>query len=235
LASLDNSYSYFTVCTHDNAPPYWFKLPDKTKFFCGGYYDTDPSLINFKEINSKKYISIPLIVSPSINTGIQNNINSNKKYLASFIGSNSNYLRENLEKIYLNNPKFYIKNKFNPEMKSSSFGELQFFINVSLQSYFILCPRGFSPTSYRLYESLHLKRIPVYISDIFWLPYEDEINWNDICVFIKPEQINSLEEILNEELKSGNYQKKLKYINEISDQYFTFEAIFSKIIEYSQQ
>jgi hypothetical protein len=236
LNSLDNSYSYFTVCTHDNAPPYWFNFPSKTKIFCGAYYDIDPLLNNINENFFKKYIPIPLVVSPTINSIVSNKKNIHKKYLASFVGQNTNDLRDALTDKYQKNSKFYIEMIINPNIKindgkDASAPQPFNFIQKSLESYFILCPRGVSPTSYRLYEAMQLNRVPVYISDIFWLPYQDKINWDNICVFIKPNEINNLEDILEKELISGNYEKKLSYINKIYDQYFTFESTFNNILK----
>ncbi len=51
---------------------------------------------------------------------------------------------------------------------------------------FNLCPRGFGPTSFRLYEALQLGRIPVYIHDDTppVLPFVDDIDWTGICIFV---------------------------------------------------
>ena len=41
------------------------------------------------------------------------------------------------------------------------------------ESYFSLCPRGYGPTSFRLYESISLGTVPIYISDDFSYPLKD--------------------------------------------------------------
>jgi hypothetical protein len=241
LSNLNPDYCYFTVCMHDNAPI--FELPKSTKNFSGGHccqksspmFENLQPLVKNSIINKEDYrenIPIPLIVKKKLNNYLTINPDYTKKYLASFIGSNSHEYRNDLESQYKSNNNFYIQNKNNPDMENIDLNDLNLFLNKSLESYFVLCPRGWGPTSYRLYEAMQLNRVPVYISDIFWLPYENEIDWNSMCVFIKPEQINDLENILNEELKSGNYQKKIKYINEIYDRYFTFEKMFDRIIEH---
>jgi len=240
LNNLNPNYRYFTICMHDNAP--MLKLPNFTLNFSAGHCcqkespmlkDLTESFRKIFENNIEDFrqnIPIPLIVKNRISKLVPTNNKYSKKYLASFIGSDSHELRLLINNKYQNNKNFFIRLKNNPNMENSM-EDVNIFIEKSLESYFALCPRGWGPTSYRLYEVMQLNCVPVYISDIFWLPYENEINWNDICVFIKPEQIDSLEDILKEELESGNYQKKLKYINEIYDQYFTFEKMFDKIIQ----
>jgi hypothetical protein len=236
INNLDPVYSYFTVCTHDNAPI--LELPKFTYNFSAGSYGQKDSPM-FQNLNPlfknrienmedfRINIPIPLVTNKNIKNFVKKK-NYEKKYLASFIGSNSHKIRFDIEKQYKNNINFFIKNKNNPNMENNM-EDVNFFIEKSLESYFILCPRGWGATSYRLYEAMQLKRVPVYISDIFWLPWENEINWNDMCVFIPPEKINDLENILNNEIQSGQYQKKLEYIDKIYNEYFTFESIFNKI------
>ena len=60
------------------------------------------------------------------------------------------------------------------------------------QSIFSLCPRGFGPTSFRLYESIQLGAIPIYVSDKFHLPYKNFIDWEKLCLLI---DINEIENI----------------------------------------
>ncbi len=54
-------------------------------------------------------------------------------------------------------------------------------------SVFVLCPRGFGRTSFRLYETLAMNSIPVYIwDDVEWLPYKGDLDWSR--VFGKPQR-----------------------------------------------
>ena len=52
---------------------------------------------------------------------------------------------------------------------------LEKFENLIKSSFFFLCPKGYGPASFRLYESIELGTVPVYISDDFVLPFEEEI------------------------------------------------------------
>lgn len=66
------------------------------------------------------------------------------------------------------------------------------------QSIFCLAPRGYAPTSFRLYEAMALGSIPVYISDEFITPFDDELDWSEFCVFCRPEEIEQLPQLLKD-------------------------------------
>jgi hypothetical protein len=66
------------------------------------------------------------------------------------------------------------------------------FKTAAQHSVFNLCPRGYGSTSYRLYESIQLGSIPVYVSDRQLLPWNDELDWNEFCVTVNPYEIDDL-------------------------------------------
>jgi hypothetical protein len=47
---------------------------------------------------------------------------------------------------------------------------------------FALCPRGYGPTSYRLYEAIRCGVVPVYVSDRHWLPWPDVLDWDWLAI-----------------------------------------------------
>jgi hypothetical protein len=65
------------------------------------------------------------------------------------------------------------------------------------RSKFVLCPRGFGRSSYRLTETLQLGLVPVYVwDDVIWLPYYDSINWSSLAVVANVIEINKTLEYL---------------------------------------
>lgn len=86
--------------------------------------------------------------------------NSEKKYLANFIGKNTHPIRSGIFKI--NDERFYISEKNH---------SLQDYCKILSESVFTLCPRGYGKSSFRIQEALQYGSIPVYISDEFVLPY----------------------------------------------------------------
>lgn len=214
LDSLDSSYNYFTVSTHDEAPRQ--NLPKNT--------------IRYAAAGRLGAIPIPLGASKIPKNLIKYNIN--KKYLASFVGSLTHPIRSELIKTYVNNQNFYFAYKqWNISVKQDSLLHL---IDKTQESFFGLAPRGYSSgygLNYRLFEIMQLGSVPIYITDYFWLPWEDEIDWNSICVLCKNNEINDLENRLYDIIKTNKYENMLQNINKIYDTYFTAENITKKIIE----
>lgn len=184
LDSLNPSDGYFAVSREARA--IFQRCPPNTlQFTAGG--------------KRRRDVAIPLICSPIPNTLIPES--SQKRFLASFVGShNSHPCRRRLRELYQNDRDFYFcsqrESKYGPATTQE---ELQEFIKISTESEFMLCPRGYGPTSFRLYEAFQLGAVPVYITGWGkepWLPWEDEIDWSEICVVIHETELNGLGDTL---------------------------------------
>jgi hypothetical protein len=101
-------------------------------------------------------------------------------------------------------------------------GNLQFTTNVNdpakepgqkiylekmLDSAFILCPRGCGHSSYRLFESMQLGRVPVILSDD-WIPPRGPC-WQDFSVRIAERHVDRIGEILTQFLPQAQEMGKL--------------------------
>lgn len=76
-------------------------------------------------------------------------------------------------------------------------GSYQDFVEVTSRSVFALCPRGYGPTSYRLYEALALGAVPVYVwAELEWLPWQDELDWDDLAVRVHIDDVARIPELL---------------------------------------
>jgi hypothetical protein len=129
---------------------------------------------------------------------------------------------------YNNNPKYYFSAKNHSPSVSQQ--DLNNFLNITSRSIFSLCPRGYGKSSFRLYEVMQLGSIPVFIFDDKWIPFEDEIDWNDFSVLLHINDLSRLDEILSSftEEKINQMQNNLyKYWIEN----FTMESIFKKILD----
>jgi hypothetical protein len=208
LNTLDKDYTYVTVCHHDDAVREI--LPPKTIIYAAG--------------GNKGGIPIPLVCSEIPNTYLNQKIE--KKYLASFIGSDTHFLRNQLHNLYKNDEEFYFRTKqWNPVINQN---ELEVFFDVTQQSKFCLCPRGYGLTSFRLYESFQLNSVPVYISDVFWLPFTEDIDWKRLCVFISPNELPNLKNILND-ISEESYNEMLSYGKECWEKYFKIDNMVNHI------
>jgi len=58
------------------------------------------------------------------------------------------------------------------------------------ESHFVLCPRSFGPTSWRIYETMMAARVPVIISD-GWVPARD-IDWPSFSLRVSESEVESI-------------------------------------------
>ena len=212
LDSLEQDEEYFMVGVHDDSPRERLP-PHTTRFLAGGNQDGVP---------------IPVVVN-KIPTSYLDKVNREKNIFASFVGSMTHPIRYKMYEHMKSNPEIVFEGKeWNPFVSES---QLENFLNITSQSHFSLCPRGYAPTSCRLFEAMQLNAVPVYISDRFWLPWSDEIDWESICVLSTPDELSYLDLNLRECLYSEEHSKKLNNIRKIYDDFFTHEAMVAKIME----
>jgi len=152
-------------------------------------------IINF---NTSKPLKNDIIVPFwAINTDF---IPQNKSIFACFLGSINNSLRNNLvNTIYRKENYHYISGV-----------PLKDFLPRCIFSF---CPKGQGLNSYRFYECFHLNTIPVLIADKSFLPFQDKINYNEICVRI-PESKATDFEFIDKTLKNVDSEKMLQSIND---------------------
>jgi hypothetical protein len=73
----------------------------------------------------------------------------------------------------------------------------EYFANL-LGSPYTLCVRGRGNYSLRFYEALCCGRIPVLVNTDCVLPFENQINWKDYCVWVEDSDISRIGEILSD-------------------------------------
>jgi len=73
---------------------------------------------------------------------------------------------------------------------------------------FALCPRGYGPTSYRLYEAIRCGVVPVYVSDRHWLPWLDVIDWS-ILAIVETNPIVAVRRMV--EMSDSEWQSRAEY------------------------
>jgi len=167
---------------------------------------------------NSEYIPIPLLSDE-----LKFNIPKNKKFLASFVGNlETNNIRKKMFEKLKTIDGFIIN-------KPYKYFNQYFYKKKMLNAYFALCPRGYGPATFRLYEALQMKLIPIYISDEFWLPYKDLINWNKIAVLVKENSIDEIPKIIKNLYNTGNYINFLNYTSSIYNNYFTWNGCLSQI------
>ena len=210
INTLDQNGSYFTVCQHDDAP--MNPIPANTVIFSAG-----------GNVTGNNVVPIPLICGP-----LARQEPKEKTILASFVGSETHDVRNKMIEAVKNESDFYIATKgWEQEIKIDQFTD---FIESSLKSKFVLCPRGYGATSFRLYEAMKLGAVPVYVSDRYWLPWQHELTWNEFCLNIPVDNVQNLPNILRS-IPDEMYNSMQRKIKEIYTNYFTLEGTCGKILQ----
>jgi hypothetical protein len=139
-------------------------------------------------------INYPSVYNWEVETASQTPPTETPIHLASFQGSiDSHVVRARLHRFFVKHPTIVVN-----DAKAAWFAhsELQktSYIDSIRRSWFSLCPRGNSPSTYRLYESMALGRCPVIISDQ-WAPPRD-IPWEECSITVAENDVPQLESIL---------------------------------------
>lgn len=193
VTALDRRTSYFTVIQVAQGIHHVLlkiKLPDDLNilFFTAGGINKGMMAHN---------IPIPLVKGP-----LQPR-NLDKKYLLTFVGSlDTHPVRQRLNTMY---------------NTTYSFEQTDDWQEMMEQSKFSLCPRGYGPTSFRIFESILLGSIPVYVWEgEYLLPFSDMLDWDTFSIRIHSSEI----ETLSERIMQRDYEAMTTALRQVRE-YFT--------------
>lgn len=207
LDGLNPDDKYFTVSQFDDG--ILEKLP--------------PDTIHFSAGGNAGGVPIPLICSPLPLTPKD----EERDILCSFVGSATHPIRIHMYNTLALKEDCVIQIKnWSPTVEQNDF---QNFIKIANRSKFLLCPRGYGLNSFRLYEAFQLGCVPVVITDKFFLPWEDELDWSEFAVLICEEAINDIYEIISS-VPDAYYQSMLNNSMSLYEDYFSLEGTCKQII-----
>lgn len=202
LDSLDRSKKYFTIVQWDDGILNNINGLDIFKFASGGIgdYPIPLSSYYFNQMPKKEI--------------------KEYGYLCSFAGSiyGRHKVREIMTEVLIEKSSIFI---------TDNRIEYDLYLKLMNNSLFSLCPRGYGKTSFRIYESLMCKSIPVYIYDDPWIPYFDKFEDYGILCDIK--DVNNLYNRLCN-MNILEISSKLNNGNIIFNKKYSFEAIADNII-----
>lgn len=90
---------------------------------------------------------------------------------------------------------FIVRSQFFGEVNSQKQDQYQLeFIENTIHSDYIVSMRGTANSSFRLYEALSFGRIPVFINTDCMLPFETDIDWKNICVWVDESEIDQVDQ-----------------------------------------
>jgi hypothetical protein len=95
------------------------------------------------------------------------------------------------------------------------------YVNLIKNGCLSLCPSGWAPVSYRIYESMALGRCPVILADAFIPPLGPD--WNSFALFYPEAKIQNLYEFLK--ANSGNYMNLGLTAKKSWETYFSSDKI----------
>ena len=188
--------------------------------------------------NSKMHRSIPYMPKQFPNPLTRNPDglhwdDSKIKYLATFMGSQkTSKLREQIFSLFSESKDFYLSET--GDYATHPLQQHEAYVAKILQSRFVLCPGGWSPSSFRIFECMALGRVPVIISDKFVTC--DGIPWNDFALVCKEENLGSLRELLHENLCSWSKLAKnaREYFLAFASETTIFDYYAKQLIQLSE-
>jgi hypothetical protein len=102
------------------------------------------------------------------------------------------------------------------------------YANILRDSLFVLCPRGWSPSSVRLFETLKAGRVPVIISDQWTPPIGPD--WDSCSVSVPEAEVASIPQRL--ESLAPRAAEMGRVARQIYEEWFAPEICFHRIVEW---
>lgn len=219
--SYDNSKTIFIFLITDSCDA--FVIPNNVKLY-------RTSLL--KSIKSQNEYILPYIWEGNEHSFAPLNITY--KPIIGFCGLMSNYRVKTLSLIknddrFVSN--FIIRNEFWGGKPHDTEIVKNFQDNMQ-SSHFNVCNRGAGNFSMRFYQTLSCGRIPILLNTDMLLPYEDEIDWNEIIVMADTE-----EELIEKIIHCWNNKDIIKMqikCREIYDAYFAGTQFLDRILQQNE-
>ncbi|MCB4798996.1 exostosin domain-containing protein [Neotamlana laminarinivorans] len=227
----DDPY-YFQVIKHELTKKY------KQKVIL--YADVDrplPILPMLSPTLEKSYFNkglcypAPFIARQTTNDSVvYTELSHKRKYLFSFLGSCTTnktrykildiqyqncFLKDTSKLVY-----WKLSNKEKLKLTQES-------VDVYKNSYFVLCPRGIGPDTYRVYEVMQMGLVPVIISDE-WVPMNGP-NWDEFAIRVKENEVHKIPEILEAKKEQAIHMGNLAREN--WENWFSNEVMFNVLAD----
>lgn len=103
----------------------------------------------------------------------------------------------------------------------------QDYVDMLQRSKFVLCPRGFATSSFRLYETMKIQRVPVILADDWAPPLGPK--WEDFAVFIPERDMGHIASILQE--LEPTWQERAILARQAWEEFFASDVRFHYMIE----
>lgn len=212
-------------------------------FLPGCYVSLKKSYLDFSKYRSVAY---PKVYNELLNDHVD--IKPSNRYLYWFRGTlHSHPVRKALFSV-LGGTKNGLLVDNTRAFHTHSEAEKKAYLDELLNCHFVLCPRGTSPNSYRLYEAMQMGRCPVIISDE-WVETIGP-DWSKCSVRIAEKDIGKLEDILKERLTDSEQlglsahmewtkhfnstEKNKAYLAQLLDLYRSDASVTKSAVDYKK-
>jgi hypothetical protein len=103
---------------------------------------------------------------------------------------------------------------------------------VFLDSKFVLTPRGVGRNSFRLGEVLMRGILPMYLyNDLVWLPYYDSIDWSNIGIAVRWDQLNGTIQHI-QEMTIGQVNAMRAHVASLYETHFSSNGTFDHVMKF---
>jgi hypothetical protein len=104
------------------------------------------------------------------------------------------------------------------------------YVRSIVESDYVLCTRGIGNWSYRLYETLCLGRIPVFVDTDCVLPYDFELDWREHVVWVDRRDVGRIGEIVaafHERLGADGFAARQRAARRLWEERLSPEGFFA--------
>ena len=105
------------------------------------------------------------------------------------------------------------------------------FVENLRRSDYVLCARGGGNFSYRLYEALSAGRIPLFVDTDCVLPFEDEIDWRSLCVWVDERDVARVADAVAERhahLGAAGFERAQGECRRVWEEYLSPEGFYTR-------
>jgi glycosyltransferase involved in cell wall biosynthesis len=208
LAEKHTNEKFFTVVQYDGGT--LVPINNCTIFASSGNFSSPLG-------KNSVYEPIPLLCDP--HDGVPKKV---REYKVGYAGRDTHPLRVEMNRMLSHLPQY----KFASNIDHN---KTEVFRDILYNSVFALSPRGFGPASFRMYEAIQMQCVPIYISDEFWLPFTEYIEWDKMCLLVQPNDIESIPQKVDKLLESGQYQDMVDYGQEMYEKHLTWDGCLNTI------
>lgn len=112
------------------------------------------------------------------------------------------------------------------------------YVRNLLNSDYVLCARGGGNFSYRLYETLSLGRIPIFVDTDCVLPLDFDIDWREYCVWVDADDIDHIgDRVLefHERFDDTEFEERQRAARRLWEKYISPEGFFASFHRHFQR